>query len=89
MHSVSVNRFHHLRFLIAGLGLGSLMVFPAHPVIAQTVNTPESMTFTKVIRCESTNLEKTKGQDCFNPPKELGQGEMKILKICADAEEKM
>ena len=76
MHSVSVNRFHHLRFLIAGLGLGSLMVFPAHPVIAQTVNTPESMTFTKVIRCESTNLEKTKGQDCFNPPKELGQGEI-------------
>jgi hypothetical protein len=34
------------------------------------------MTFTKVIRCESQNPERTKGQDCFNPPADLGLGDI-------------
>jgi len=42
----------------------------------QTAYAQDSMTFTKVIRCESQNPERTKGQDCFNPPADLGLGDI-------------
>jgi hypothetical protein len=42
----------------------------------QTAYAQDSMIFTKVIRCESQNPERTKGQDCFNPPADLGLGDI-------------
>ena len=71
MHSVSVNRL--LQCLMAKRWQAlTLLLFLG----MQTAYAQDSMTFTKVIRCESQNPERTKGQDCFNPPADLGLGDI-------------
>ena len=71
MHSVSVNRL--LQCLMAKRWQAlTLLLFLG----MQTAYAQDSMIFTKVIRCESQNPERTKGQDCFNPPADLGLGDI-------------
>lgn len=73
MHSVSVNRL--LQCLMAKRWRAlTLLLFLG----MQTAYAQDSMTFTKVIRCESQNPERTKGQDCFNPPADLGLGDIVV-----------
>jgi len=36
----------------------------------------DGMTFKKVLRCESQNLDLKMGQECFTPPTELGRGDI-------------
>ncbi len=73
MHLESVNPFKKGKLLALKLFFGYLII-----LFNYSANAQDSMTFLKVIRCESTNPEITKHQDCFNPPKELGQGEILI-----------
>jgi len=71
MHSVSVNRLLQCLMAKRWQALTLLLFLGMQSAYAQ-----DSMTFTKVIRCESQNPERTKGQDCFNPPADLGLGDI-------------
>ena len=71
MHSVSVSRLLQCLMAKSWQALTLLLFLGMQTAYAQ-----DSMTFTKVIRCESQNPERTKGQDCFNPPADLGLGDI-------------
>jgi hypothetical protein len=71
MHSVNVDLFRSRCSVVLRSALLSFCCLQVQTVFAQ-----DPMSFQKVVRCESQNLDLKMGKDCFSPPAELGRGEI-------------
>ena len=71
MHSVNVNRLLFCRQLVLGF-----LLFSSLSAWCQSPPAEETMTFQKVMRCDSAASDKAAGSVCFNPPPELGAGDI-------------